>query len=83
MGNIGAASTTTLAYRAYWHQFHATYRGKPVEKDEVPSLDPGKIKEISVMCRSNFDAQSGDFSLKMESLAAFVANKSEQTVTHL
>lgn len=46
-----------------WDQFEPTYRGRPAK--DAPKLDPSSIEEISIMCRSNFDAQEGDFELRI------------------
>ncbi|KAK1074630.1 hypothetical protein LTR12_011961 [Friedmanniomyces endolithicus] len=47
---------------------NATYRGK-LQKD-APDLDTKNIKQISLMMRSFFGTQEGDFSLTLESLTA-------------
>ncbi|WWC66581.1 uncharacterized protein I206_100484 [Kwoniella pini CBS 10737] len=55
-----------------WKEFKATYRGKNVpEGDEkwVP-LDPGLIYELSIMCRSDFGKQHGDFGVVINSIEA-------------
>ncbi|KAF9894779.1 hypothetical protein FE257_004400 [Aspergillus nanangensis] len=51
-----------------WSDFTPTYRGKEV-KDAEP-LDLGNIKRISLMMRSFFGTQEGDFSLEIDSIAA-------------
>lgn len=63
----------TLVHRARWSEFKPTYRGRPVRKDDPMwrPFTPASIKEISIMCRSNFDKQSGDFDLKLLSIQAF------------
>ncbi|ORY57403.1 complex I intermediate-associated protein 30-domain-containing protein [Leucosporidium creatinivorum] len=53
---------------AEWKDFKATYRGR--EDKEAKPLNSEKIEELSFMCRSNFGAQHGDFSLDIVSLAA-------------
>ncbi|KAK3628644.1 hypothetical protein LTR56_002032 [Elasticomyces elasticus] len=47
---------------------NATYRGK-LQKD-APALDTKSVKQISLMMRSFFGTQEGDFSLTLESLTA-------------
>lgn len=49
-------------------EFKPFYRGRP--QSDAPALDPAEIKELSIMCRSQFDKQSGDFELFVESIAA-------------
>lgn len=56
---IAQASTTKLF--APWSAFEPTYRGRPA--DNAPELDLTHLTELSLMCRSNFGKQSGDFSL--------------------
>ncbi|KAF2486870.1 complex I intermediate-associated protein 30-domain-containing protein [Neohortaea acidophila] len=51
-----------------WDAFTPTYRGKP-QKDVAP-LDVKNIKRASIMVRSFFDAQYGDFSLTLKSISA-------------
>lgn len=51
-----------------WEAFNPTYRGK-VKKDADP-LDTKKIKRFSIMQRSFFGSQEGDFSLTFESINA-------------
>ncbi|WVW82073.1 hypothetical protein I302_104078 [Kwoniella bestiolae CBS 10118] len=55
-----------------WNEFQATYRGRKIpEGDErwVP-LDPGLIYELSIMCRSDFGKQHGDFGVVVTSIEA-------------
>lgn len=51
-----------------WSAFRATYRGKP--KDDPPDLNKKKIRRLSIMNRSFFGDQEGEFSLEIESIAA-------------
>ena len=51
-----------------WDSFNPTYRGK-LQKDVDP-LDTESIKRFSIMMRSFFGAQEGDFSLTIESIKA-------------
>ncbi|KAH7238956.1 complex I intermediate-associated protein 30-domain-containing protein [Fusarium tricinctum] len=51
-----------------WDEFKATYRGREV-KDPEP-LKTNEIKRISLMTRSFFDKQDGDFKLVINSIAA-------------
>ncbi|KAJ5114247.1 complex I intermediate-associated protein 30-domain-containing protein [Penicillium alfredii] len=52
-----------------WDDFKPTYRGKKV-RDTKP-LDPGNVKRVSIMIRSFFGEQQGEFSLEIVSLAGF------------
>ncbi|CAK1355051.1 hypotheticalsprotein [Cercospora beticola] len=51
-----------------WSSFNATYRGRP-KKDAKP-IDLKKIKRFSIMMRSFFGTQEGDFSLSIRSISA-------------
>ncbi|EME49727.1 hypothetical protein DOTSEDRAFT_20147 [Dothistroma septosporum NZE10] len=51
-----------------WDSFNATYRGK-LKKDAKP-INLKSVKRLSIMMRSFFGAQSGDFSLSMRSIIA-------------
>lgn len=51
-----------------WDSFNPTYRGK-LQKDVDP-LDTKSIKRFSIMMRSFFGAQEGDFSLTVNSIKA-------------
>ncbi|KAJ4160442.1 hypothetical protein NW754_003563 [Fusarium falciforme] len=51
-----------------WDEFRATYRGRDL--DDPKPLDLGDIKRISLMMRSFFDQQDGDFKLVVNSIAA-------------
>lgn len=51
-----------------WEAFNPTYRGK-LQKDADP-LDKAKIKRFSIMIRSFFGAQEGDFSLYIRRIKA-------------
>ncbi|KXT08538.1 hypothetical protein AC579_5415 [Pseudocercospora musae] len=51
-----------------WSSFNATYRGR-LKKDAKP-IDLKKIKRMSIMMRSFFGSQEGDFSLSMRSICA-------------
>ncbi|WWC58402.1 uncharacterized protein I303_100942 [Kwoniella dejecticola CBS 10117] len=61
-----------------WKDFKATYRGRHVpEGDEkwVP-LDPALIYELSIMCRSDFGKQHGDFGVVITAIEAIKKDKS-------
>lgn len=45
--------------RSSWTDFHPTYRGRPAP--DAPPLDPSKIKEWSIMARSDFGVSSLPF----------------------
>ncbi|KAJ4266331.1 hypothetical protein NW762_004315 [Fusarium torreyae] len=51
-----------------WDEFKATYRGRDVKDPEPLKVDD--IKRISLMTRSFFDKQDGDFKLVVNSIAA-------------
>lgn len=51
-----------------WKDLKATYRGK--EKEDSPQLNNKNIKRFSIMMRSFFGTQKGDFSLTIKSVAA-------------
>ncbi|GAB7361111.1 hypothetical protein MBLNU230_g1149t1 [Neophaeotheca triangularis] len=51
-----------------WESLNPTYRGK-LKKDAKP-LDRSKIKRVSIMMRSYFGTQEGDFSLELRSITA-------------
>ncbi|EME88004.1 uncharacterized protein MYCFIDRAFT_48226 [Pseudocercospora fijiensis CIRAD86] len=51
-----------------WSSFNATYRGR-LKKDAKP-INLKKVKRMSIMMRSFFGAQEGDFSLSMRSISA-------------
>ena len=51
-----------------WDAFNPTYRGK-LQKDVDP-LDKKEIKRFSLMIRSFFGAQEGDYSLTVHSIKA-------------
>ncbi|KAM3419312.1 hypothetical protein BST61_g5247 [Cercospora zeina] len=51
-----------------WSSFNATYRGRP--KSDAKPIDLKKIKRFSVMMRSFFGTQEGDFSISIRSISA-------------
>ncbi|CAG8949301.1 hypothetical protein HYFRA_00004926 [Hymenoscyphus fraxineus] len=51
-----------------WHDLKATYRGR--EKVDAKPLDLKNVKRISLLTRSFFGKQEGDFSLSIVSIAA-------------
>ncbi|KAK9899520.1 NADH:ubiquinone oxidoreductase complex I intermediate-associated protein 30 [Cystobasidium minutum MCA 4210] len=66
-----ATSGRNKIFKATWDQFVPTYRGRPIPKHEAKPFNPADIKEISIMCRSNFGKQSGDFNLFIADITAF------------
>ncbi|EAW14971.1 CIA30 family protein [Aspergillus clavatus NRRL 1] len=52
-----------------WADLKATYRGR--EKEDAEPLDLSRVKRISIMIRSFFGTQEGDFELGIDSIAAF------------
>ncbi|KAL4948656.1 complex I intermediate-associated protein 30-domain-containing protein [Aspergillus filifer] len=53
----------------HWGDLKPTYRGKEVRG--VEPLDLEKVKRVSVMMRSFFGTQKGDFKLSIESIAGW------------
>jgi len=51
-----------------WHAFKPTYRGK--EKKDAKPLNTKNVKRWSLMMRSFFGSQQGDFSLEIKSVRA-------------
>ncbi|KAH8727541.1 CIA30 family protein [Phaeosphaeriaceae sp. PMI808] len=51
-----------------WDSLKPTYRGKP--KEDASKLDLKSIKRLSIMSRSFFGEQEGDFSLTIKSIKA-------------
>jgi len=51
-----------------WHALKATYRGK--EKADAEPLDTSDVKRFSILMRSFFGEQEGDFSLEINSITA-------------
>jgi hypothetical protein len=51
-----------------WSDFKATYRGR--EKKDAEPLKMGEIKRFSLMMRSFFDTQEGDFELFLAAISA-------------
>jgi len=51
-----------------WSELKPTYRGK--EKKDAPKLDLKSVKRFSIMSRSFFGEQEGDFSLTINSIKA-------------
>jgi len=60
-----------------WEDLKATYRGR--EKKDAKPLDLKHIKRISIMMRSFFGTQKGDFSLSIRSFSAFHKRGSADT----
>ncbi|WRT63948.1 uncharacterized protein IL334_000875 [Kwoniella shivajii] len=55
-----------------WNQFEPTYRGRNIPEGDpkwVP-LDPKAIFELSIMCRSDFGKQQGEFGVVITSIQA-------------
>ncbi|EED20679.1 conserved hypothetical protein [Talaromyces stipitatus ATCC 10500] len=57
-------------FRAKWCDFEPTYRGKPQE-GLTRRILPRNIKRITLMMRSFFGMQSGDFEVEIKSIAVF------------
>ncbi|KAI9782404.1 MAG: hypothetical protein M1816_001902 [Peltula sp. TS41687] len=65
---------TTTSTKIYipWDKLKATYRGR--EQPDAPGLNLKDVKRLSLMIRSFFGKQQGDFSLSIRSIAAFAKN---------
>ena len=59
-----------------WNEFKPTYRGR--EKKDAGSLKTGNVTRFSIMMRSFFDTQEGDFRVVLKSIAA-VQSSDEET----
>ncbi|WWC86045.1 uncharacterized protein L201_000916 [Kwoniella dendrophila CBS 6074] len=76
--SVSSTSSSEASFK--WQDFRAVYRGKTIpEGDEkwVP-LDTNLIYELSLMCRSDFGKQKGDFGVIINSIEAI---KKKQTPT--
>lgn len=63
-----------------FREFKATYRGRP--QPDAKSLNPAEIKEISIMCRSDFGKQSGHYELIVQSIGAVRSLQGSKKYTH-
>ncbi|OWZ54996.1 hypothetical protein C356_01620 [Cryptococcus neoformans c45] len=66
-----------------WGDFKAVYRGKEVKGDGpkwVP-LDTSSIYEVSLMCRSGFGKQEGDFGVIVTGISAWEKEEKDQEET--
>jgi len=54
---------------AKWSDFKPTYRGR--EKGDAEPIKTGEIYQFSIMMRSFFEKQQGDFNLTIESISAY------------
>ncbi|KAI1616938.1 CIA30-domain-containing protein [Exophiala viscosa] len=75
---LGSASTTASIFMP-WQHFKPTYRGKPC--DDTKGLDLRGIKRISIMIRSFFGSQQGDFRLHLVSITAFCSPNATELST--
>lgn len=53
-----------------WRDFRPTYRGRPVDALPLPVLDTARVASFTVMMRSFFGKQEGEFRLGITSIAA-------------
>ncbi|PMD22892.1 NADH:ubiquinone oxidoreductase complex I intermediate-associated protein 30 [Hyaloscypha hepaticicola] len=53
----------------HWNEFKPTYRGR--EKEDAKPLDLKHVKRLSLMMRSFFGSQEGDFSLSLTAISLF------------
>lgn len=65
-----SSDLTTEKVNLDFEDFKATYRGREVKRDDprYQPLHTEEIYELSLMCRSDFAAQKGDFSVIIHSL---------------
>ncbi|ODO11929.1 hypothetical protein I350_00713 [Cryptococcus amylolentus CBS 6273] len=79
----GGASTRTPGEKKFtfpWGEFKATYRGREIKKGDpqwVP-LDTSSIYEVSLMCRSDFGQQEGDFGVIVTDISAVEKGQEEE-----
>ena len=66
-----------LKVRIPWNAFKATYRGR--EKKDAAPLKTKEIKRFSLMMRSFFEKQDGEFDIVLASISAV---RTEIAVTH-
>ncbi|ORY61331.1 CIA30 family protein [Pseudomassariella vexata] len=59
-----------------WDDFKPTYRGRP--KADAPALDLANVRRISLMMRSFFGSQHGEFRLEIDCIAASTTSRSHQ-----
>ena len=64
--SIGSRQVTTVWVP--WNEFKATYRGR--EKKDAEPLKKEQIRRFSLMMRSFFEKQEGDFELVLASISA-------------
>ncbi|MCJ1395795.1 hypothetical protein MMC18_008681 [Xylographa bjoerkii] len=64
--SVGSGQTTKVWVP--WKEFKATYRGR--EKKDAEPLKKGEIRRFSIMMRSFFEKQEGDFELVLASISA-------------
>lgn len=57
-----------------WADFRPTYRGRDLEGSDVEPLDLKNIRRFSIMVRSFFGGQEGDFELNVVSISALRTN---------
>ncbi|KAK4444673.1 complex I intermediate-associated protein 30-domain-containing protein [Podospora aff. communis PSN243] len=51
--------------------FKPFFRGRPIEDDRQPELKWNNVKSISIMCRSHFGNQEGEFTMQLYSISAY------------
>lgn len=58
-----AGSPQPKTFSFGWDDFKAVYRGREIDRNDprYEVFDPGAIYEFSLMCRSGFGKQEGDF----------------------
>ncbi|EWC48735.1 hypothetical protein DRE_00040 [Drechslerella stenobrocha 248] len=66
-GPEGDISTLPVTLFIPWANFRPYYRGK--KKPDAGSLDTSKVQRLSIMCRSMFGLQHGDFSIAVKFLS--------------
>ncbi|KAI1007451.1 hypothetical protein K3495_g765 [Podosphaera aphanis] len=66
--------------KVFWSEFKPTFRGREC-KDTAP-LDLEHIRNFSLMMRSFFGTQEGEFSLSLASISAFKGSVSEDSESY-
>lgn len=66
-----------MAIAVPWHSLRPTYRGRPIE--DAKPLERGDVKRVSIMMRSFFGTQEGEFSLSLCSVSGLVLQKPDLT----
>ncbi|KAL7420168.1 hypothetical protein Q5752_005134 [Cryptotrichosporon argae] len=70
---IPLSPARALTHRVPWTEFNPVYRGRDVDQSDprYRPLDTEAIYEMSLMCRSAFGKQEGDFGVVVEDISAW------------